>query len=204
MWLALRTFSSDHLKHIIDQNRKYCSKKITKKPLIWFCITLIYFTKSYSSQYCSLCKNFVYCFLFFVLSLLQFLVEISLSTALSFLKNRTLLHLSHLPYCGLLTLALLVVGVGAVGEEAVIWTLGAAWGFGQFGLGCVLAGQFVFDLGDFEWFRVFDLVWVCCWFVFDLVCCCWFVFDLVWAWVFGVGVLLMVNLKCCWHGCVLG
>ena len=124
------------------------------------------------TDYCSLCKNFVYCFLFFVLSLLQFLVEISLSTALSFLKNRTLLHLSHLPYCGLLTLALLVVGVGAVGEEAVIWTLGAAWGFGQFGLGCVLAGQFVFDLGDFEWFRVFDLVW---------------------AWVFGVGVLLMVN-----------
>jgi hypothetical protein len=94
--------------------------------------------------------SFVYCFLFFVLSLLQFLVEISLSTALSFLKNRTFLHLSHLPYCGLLTLALLVVGVGAVAEEAVIWTLGAAWGFGQFGLGCVLAGQFVFDLGDFE------------------------------------------------------
>jgi hypothetical protein len=50
----------------------------------------------------------------------------------------------------LLTLALLVVGVGAIGEEAVIWALGATWGFGQFGLGCVLAGQFVFDLDDFE------------------------------------------------------
>jgi hypothetical protein len=81
---------------------------------------------------------------------LQFLLEISLSIALSFLKNQTLLHLSPLPYCGLLTLALLVVGVRAVGEEAVIWALGAAWGFGRFGLGCVLAGQFVFDLGDFE------------------------------------------------------
>ena len=55
-----------------------------------------------------------------------------------------------MPYCGLLTLALLVVGVGVVGEEAVIWALGAAWGFGRFGLGCILAGQFVFDLGDFE------------------------------------------------------